>query len=129
MLDLYLLLSHELTEQQKKEAYEDLKVKNIYYLPEDLKALWSQVPPEIAEVTGHIQPIQEWLEMRVKEGDYILIQGDFGASYEMVNWAFTKKLKPLYATTRREVIESYKNGIVITNRVFDHVRFRFYKKG
>jgi len=45
--DLYLLFSHELTDQQKKEAYEELGVSKIYSLPDNLKALWSQIPPEI----------------------------------------------------------------------------------
>lgn len=128
MADFYLLFSHELTEQQKKEAHKKFNVNNIYYLPDNLKALWSQVPPESAEISDYIQPIKEWLGQRVKEGDYILIQGDFGATYEMIRWAFAKKLKPLYATTRREVVETCKEGKIIVNRVFEHVRFRFYKQ-
>lgn len=43
--DLYLLFSHELTEQQEREAYEELGVKEIYYLPSDLKVFWSKIPP------------------------------------------------------------------------------------
>lgn len=126
--DFYLLFSHELTEAQKEEAYAKLNVRNIYYLPEDLKALWSQIPPELEKISAYIQPIKDWLEKQVKEGDYILIQGDFGATYEMIRWALAKKLKPLYATTKRVVVETREEGKVITHRLFEHVRFRFYQE-
>jgi len=126
--DLYLLFSHELTERQKREAYVDLGVGEICYLPRDLKELWSQIPPEIPKVAEYLQPVKEWLEERVNEGDYILIQGDFGATYQMVKWAFSKNCRPVYATTKRRAVEIRNNGEIITNRVFEHVRFRFYEQ-
>ncbi|MBO8126746.1 MAG: hypothetical protein H0Z38_05860 [Firmicutes bacterium] len=130
MPDLYLLFSHELTDQQKRDAYEVLGVREIYYLPENLQILWSQIPPEIPEVAGHIQPIKRWLENRVKQGDYLLVQGDFGATYLMVKWAFSRNCRPIYATSQRKIIkEAYNNEEVITHRLFEHVRFRLYEKG
>src|SRR5690554_1401835 len=88
LADLYLLFSHELTEKQKRKAYEELTIREIHDLPDDLKGLWSQIPPEIPEVSGYLQPILEWLDNQVQEGDYLLIQGDFGATFWMVQWAF-----------------------------------------
>lgn len=126
--DLYLLVSHKLTDQQKREAYEGLGVKEIHYLPDDLKILWSQIPPDIPSITGYIESVKEWLAGRVKEGDYIIIQGDFGATYQMVSWAFSKGLIPIYATTERKVGESRDGEKISTKRVFEHVRFRFYEK-
>ena len=73
MPDLYLLFSHELTDQQKKEAYEELGVSKIYSLPDNLKALWSQIPPEISELASYLKPLKEWLDSQIREGDYILI--------------------------------------------------------
>jgi len=128
MPDLYLLFSHELTNKQKREAYEDLGVKDIYYLPDDLKALWSQIPTEIPKVAEYIRPVKEWLDRRLNEGDYIIIQGDFGATYQMVKWAFCKKCRPIYATTKRKAAEIRNKEEIITNRVFEHVRFRFYEQ-
>lgn|SRR5690554_3649659 len=126
--DLFLLFSHELTNQQKREAIEELGVEAIKYLPDSLKELWSQIPPEVPEVAVHLRPIKAWLEGKVKKGDYILIQGDFGATFIMVQWSFVKNCIPIYATTKRKVIEVYNNHEVITNRVFEHIRFRPYEK-
>ncbi len=128
MPDLYLLFSHELTAQQKRDVYQDLGVNKIFYLPDDLKALWSQVPPDIPDIKDYIQPVKKWLAERVKKGDYILIQGDFGAVYQMVRWAFSRILKPIYATTARKVLEIRDGETINTKRVFEHVRFRLYDK-
>jgi hypothetical protein len=123
---LYLLFSHQLTEQQKREVDESLGVNEIHYLPDDLKVLWSQIPPDIADIRDNIHPVKEWLNRRIKPGDYILIQGDFGATYIMVTWALAKGLKPIYATTERKVIETRDGNKVSSKKIFEHVRFRFY---
>ena len=102
-------------------------VNEIHYLPDDLKILWSQIPPDIADISDYIQPIKEWLNKRIKPGDYILIQGDFGATYIMVRWALAKGLKPIYATTERKVIETHDGDKVSSKKIFEHVRFRFYE--
>jgi hypothetical protein len=127
--DLYLLFSHRLTDQQNIDAHEDLGVKEIYHLPEDLKVLWSHIHPDLAAIKDYIHPVKEWLTSRIKAGDYILIQGDFGATYQMVRWAFAKGLRPIYATTERKVVEIRNGDKVNSKKVFEHVRFRFYDQG
>ena len=129
MPDLYLLFSHTLTKEQEIDAYESLGVDNIYYLPAELRDLWSQVPPHLPQVADYVQPIKNWLTKRVKKGDYLLVQGDFGAAFLIVAWAFSQKCHPLYATTKREVLESHNDDEVHITRTFKHVRFRFYEQG
>ncbi|NLK93087.1 MAG: hypothetical protein GX273_08150 [Bacteroidales bacterium] len=124
-----MLFSHTLTKEQEKEAYASLGVGNIYCLPAELRDLWSQVPPQLPQVADYVQPIKVWLTNRIKQGDYLLIQGDFGATFLMVKWAFSQKCKPLYATTKREVVESYSDEEVHITRTFKHIRFRFYEQG
>lgn len=109
------------------EAYKNLGVEKIYYLPDYLRSMWSQIPPDIPEIREYIQPIKEWLEGKVKKGDYMLVQGDFGATYQMVKWAFSKNYRPIYATTKRTAVEMRQDEKIITNRQFEHVRFRFYE--
>ena len=60
-------------------------------------------------------------------GDYALIQGDFGACYIMVNFAFEQGLIPIYSTTVREAIEEPKDdGSVKLVHQFNHQIFRRY---
>jgi hypothetical protein len=128
MPKMFLLFSHKLTEEQIRDAKENLKVSGFIYLPENLQKLWSNIPPDIENIGSYLTPIKEFLKQHAKEGDFILIQGDFGATYIMVNWAFKNGLIPVYATTKRVVREINDNGKIITVREFKHCRFRRYEK-
>ncbi|CAB3288132.1 conserved protein of unknown function [Methanocaldococcus lauensis] len=127
MPKMFLLFSHNLTDDQIKDAKENLKVDKFIYLPKELQNIWSNIPPEIEDITDYLKPIKEFLKNNANDGDYVLIQGDFGATYNMVNYAFENNLIPIYATTKRVVKEVIEDGKVITIREFKHCRFRKYK--
>lgn len=124
-----MIFSHELTEPQQKEAYEAFGAEAIYALPQELNQLWSNIPAALPELAGFLRPVTQWLESQVHEGDFLLIQGDFGATYLMIEWGFRHKCIPVYATTERKVIkEVLGNNEVVTHRVFEHVQFRRYER-
>ncbi len=127
MPKMFLLFSHNLTNDQIKDAKENLKVNKFIYLPKELQNIWSNIPPEVEDITDYLKPIKEFLKNNANDGDYVLIQGDFGATYNMVNYAFENNLIPIYATTKRVVKEVIEDGKVITIREFKHCRFRKYK--
>jgi hypothetical protein len=57
----------------------------------------------------------------------VLIQGDFGATFLMVNFAFEKGLIPIHSTTEREATEELQpDGSVRLSHRFLHKRFRKY---
>ncbi|MDL1970754.1 MAG: CRISPR-associated protein Csx20 [Candidatus Desulfofervidaceae bacterium] len=127
MPTIYLLFSHKLTPEQEKDLKENWQVENIISLPPELQYLWSQVPPDLFELNEYLEPIKGWLKENVQKGDLVLIQGDFGAVYLMVNYAFSLGLTPIYATTERAVKEeSSPEGEVVIERIFRHKRFRRY---
>jgi phenylpropionate dioxygenase-like ring-hydroxylating dioxygenase large terminal subunit len=123
----FLFLSHQLTEDQEAELRAHWGVGEIVPLPQDLQALWSQVPPYLESLTGYLSPLFRWLAENARPGDIALIQGEFGAVYLAVQKAFELGLVPIYATTRREVRETkLPDGSIRQERVFKHVRFRVY---
>ena len=74
-----------------------------------------------------LKTIKQWLADMALPGDYVLIQGDFGACWLMVNFAFDMKLVPVYSTTERKAVEIQNtNGTTQTVRQFKHVIFRKY---
>lgn len=126
---LFLLFNHSLTESQEHDARLSLGINRIVELPSGLKARWSEVPPELPELKRHIEPVKNWLASQAQKGDYVLIQGDFGVSFLMVNYAFQQGLIPVYATTRRQIVEEpQKDGSVKVTRQFKHEIFRKYEK-
>jgi hypothetical protein len=56
------------------------------------------------------------------------VQGDFGATFAMIQFAYKLGMLPVYATTQRRAVESRDGDKIVTTRVFEHVRFRIYER-
>lgn len=124
---LFLIFNHEITSLQQEDAIRSLGVNRIIDLPEDYKRIWSNVPPELDEIEDYLEPVQTWLSQESSKKDLALIQGDFGATYIMVNFAFSLGLVPVYSTTNREALERHNtDGSVEVNHHFRHHLFRKY---
>jgi len=124
---LFLLFNHQFTTTQEADALQSLGVERIVNLPQGLQDLWSSVPPDRAEIVPYLEPIKNWLESETNPGDYVLIQGDFGATYLMVSFAFDRGLIPIYSTSLREAAEEHKpDGSVLLTHHFHHRMFRRY---
>ena len=127
MTDLYLIFNHSITSLQCEEARESLSAGRIIDLPPDLKQLWSMVPPELEGINRYLMPLQDWLSSHARVADFILIEGDFGATYLMVQFAFKKGLVPIYSTTDRDAVEEHDpDGTIRLVHHFKHCRFRKY---
>jgi len=124
---LFLLFNHRMGPQQAAQAREELGVREIVSPPPELQARWGQVPPELPGLQDYLAPLRDWLAKEALPGDYVLIQGDFGATYLMVRFAMERGLIPVYATTRREAQETVQpDGAVRLTHSFRHQRFRRY---
>jgi len=121
---MFLLFSHTLSDEQAVDARDGLGVDEIVYLPQELQALWSGFDPSLERVDT--EGFERFLSKEANIGDIVLIQGDFGASFKMVQFALENKLIPVYATTKREVTELVEEGEKIKKSIFKHVRFRQY---
>ncbi|PIE68197.1 MAG: hypothetical protein CSA23_00145 [Deltaproteobacteria bacterium] len=125
---LFLIFNHNLTDRQRQDAHASLGVDRIVDLPGHLKTLWRQIPPDVADISGLLGPIADWLRTNAQKEDFVLVQGDFGAVYRMVDIALGFGLVPVYSTTRRQSGERHgKDGVVDLVHRFRHVRFRRYK--
>ena len=125
---LFLIFNHTVTALQEQDARTSLKVKRIVDLPEKLEPVWNQIPPDVPGIAEHLAPIRDWLCENAQPGDYVLIQGDFGACYIMVNFAFEQGLIPVYSTTQREAVEElHPDGSVKLTHNFKHRMFRKYR--
>ena len=124
---LFLLFNHEITPDQKRDAQVSLGVARIVDLPDNLKRIWRDIPPDSASIRAYLAPLQEWLGGCAVKGDYALIQGDFGACYLMVNFCFESGLIPVYSTTRRMAVERLdRDGSIRLTHRFSHRIFRKY---
>ncbi len=127
MSDLFLIFNHQATSLQEADARRSLGATRIIDLPRDLKALWRQIPAELDGITEYLEPVMDWLGKHAKKGKYVLVQGDFGACFIMVDFAFKKGLIPVYSTSQREALDEYaEDGTIKTVHHFKHRIFRRY---
>jgi len=124
---LFLLFNHHLTKKQEEAARHTLNVTRIVEPPDELALLWRHVPPELNEINGCLEPIRRWLRSEARRGDYVLIQGDFGATYLMVTDAMKNGYIPIYSTTYRMAVEENEcdDSVKVTHN-FQHCIFRQY---
>ncbi len=130
MPKMLLLFSHKLTGDQKEDADNNLNISEFVPLSPDLHQIWMNIPPTKSLLSDYLKPFRKWISENSDSGDYVLIQGDFGAVYSMVNFAFSMDLIPVYSTTEREVVErQMKDNTVKSERIFKHKMFRRYEGG
>lgn len=124
---MLLLFSHQLTEEQKNDAKKNWNIDEFIYLPVSLQTLWSNINPDLEELDTTLTPIYDFVAQHTKTNDLVLIQGDFGACFLMVNYVGSEGMIPVYATTKRSVEEYMEDGKSVKKTIFEHVRFREYE--
>ena len=124
---MILLFSHQLTVSQKEDAVKNWDIQHFIVLPDDLQKLWSNIDPDLESLNDYLEPIRTFVKNSANEEDIVLIQGDFGACYNLIEHTKFNNLVPVYATTKRLVEEYIKNGQSIKKSIFEHRRFRRYE--
>ena len=128
MKKLLVISNHKLTNEQIADAHKSLNVDKIEYLPEKLKDKWGNINPEFSddEVYLHIEPILHFIHKNVNIDDYVLVQGEFTATFSVVDTIFKLGVIPIVATTERVVKEVTQGDKVIKITEFKHIRYRPY---
>ncbi|MEA3468997.1 MAG: CRISPR-associated protein Csx20 [Thermodesulfobacteriota bacterium] len=129
MPDLFLLFSHSITLAQEEQARQDLGVEQIVSPPDSIRLLWAALPPDLPALQPCLEPVISWLDSDSREGDYVLIHGDFGACYLLVQHCLDTNRVPIYSTTERQAVETnLDDGTIRLTHTFCHVRYRAYGK-
>jgi hypothetical protein len=126
MKKMFLVFSHTLTPTQEADAKKSLGIEHFVTLPKELQEMWSNIPPQLTELSVYLEPLKQWLLLNANTGDMFLVQGDFGATFEMVNFIKSYGFVAVHATTKRDVVEKTVNGVVEKISRFEHVIFRRY---
>jgi hypothetical protein len=124
MKTMFILISHSLTPYQHEDARKNWGIQSFRKVP---NRWWGQIPADAESVLPYLKDIVSFLSEEARAGDLLLIQGDFGATVAMTQWARAHRLVPVYATTRRVARERTNGDQVITTREFQHIRFRPYE--
>lgn len=124
-----LMLNHNLSPAQLSSARKEFGPCRPIEMPGPLRNLWQQVPADASALFPFLGPFRTWLEDTGRKEDFVIIQGDFGATFLMVNHALDQGMIPVYATTRRKAVETLlPDGSVKMEHVIKFCRFRTYGK-
>jgi len=123
-MKMYLLFSHRLTSEQMEDA-KRMGVEEFVPLPEHLQKKWSNVPAELESLDGYADEFFEFLSA-ADEGDFVLVQGDFGMCCRVVSFCRQNSLTAVYSTTKRVAKEIRKGDKVVKISEFRHIRYRRY---
>jgi CRISPR-associated Csx2 family protein len=123
------ILSHKLLNSQVDELKNTWNVEKIIYLPEKLKSDWCNVNPsdDLEDDSNLLDRLREFILDNTNQEDYIIVQGEWGMTFTIVNMCFELNRVPIYATTERKTKETVKDGQVHSEKVFEHIRFRKYR--
>ena len=125
MKTLFTLINHTLTSEQEEDARKNLNVDKFINITD---ASWSDIDPSEKSVIKIVEIYKDRLRSQAKAGDVLLVQGDYGATYNMIRFAKNMGLIAVYATTNRIVSEQVENGKVVIKREFKHAKFREYEE-
>jgi len=124
---MFILLNHSVSTLQKQTAENQFHVQRFVEMPDMLKQAWKQIPPGLERLKDYLSPFKTWLSKNSRKGDYIIIQGDFGAVYSMVEYSITSGLVPVYATSARKASETVNaDGSIRMEHIFKFCSFRQY---
>ena len=121
-----LVFSHQLTENQEKELNGEYNVKQIEKLPENLQNIWSNVTIG-KSYKENLEKIKEYISKNFHIGDILVIQGNWGYTYNLVKWAIENEYLPVYSYTERNVEEIKDGEDVKKISYFRHVKFLKYE--
>ena len=127
MPKVYCLLNHTLTQNQVAELQKTFGATDILYPDERLASSWAQVPVTTVLDRNVIQSVIAWLS-GAEEGDVLVVQGEFGSTFMIVDYALGRGLVPLHAVSRRVALEHREGEKVLRQYVFEHVCFRRYER-
>ena len=125
MKTFFTLMNHTLTREQEEDARKNLNINKFINITD---AMWSDIDPSGKSIIKFVEVYKDKLKKQAKVGDVLLVQGDFGATYNMIRFAKNMGLIAVYATTNRIVSEQVENGKVVIKREFKHARFREYEE-
>ncbi len=129
MPNMILLLNHDLSELQVEDAKKEYGINKFIYPDMSLKELWMGIKPEGEFVSKQLAPVIKWLNKVSQKNDYILIQGEYGATFYTVDYCFMEGRIPVYATSERKYEEKkLLDGRVERKHIFKHIQFRRYLK-
>lgn len=124
---IMLIFSHKIMEDQEKELKEKFGITEIISLNDECQKIWTDVYFKNKEkYFENLKKIKKYIKDNLDENDYALVQGEWGYTYNIVNYCIKNKIIPIYSFSKRESFEEITVDEVIKLSKFKHIEFLKY---
>jgi len=121
-------LNHLLTAEQERDVKIAFREQAVSYPPQELQEFWGNISPDGPLPIERLSEITRWIAECSATGEYVLVQGEPGATVYIVAFCIASGRIPIYSTTRREFSSvTLPDGSIQNQHVFRHVGFRRYQ--
>ncbi len=126
---ILILLNHTPDSDQIEDIKNHLKAETKIEPDQEIKKMWANIPSHKDKISNYLNPVKDWILKNSNEYDFIWVQGESGALFNIVNFCLKNKRWPVYSVTERNLEKEVKEEKGIkTTRIFKHVKFRFYEE-
>jgi len=129
MRKMLVLLNHELSKEQEFDARNKLGIDFFIKPTHSIIIYWRNIEPTGKMNEKKLSEIRKWIGSNSQKGDCILVQGEFGVAFYIVDYCFKTGRIPVYSTSER-IYREKKNtdGSIERYHLFHHVQFRLYER-
>ena len=122
------LLNHKLTKVQLFELENTFGISEVVYPNYAIQGAWADIPTTPTLTKDNLKPFVEWMLKNAQRDDIVILQGEFGASFYLIECAFENDLIPIHSVTKRIAKEGSHDETIVRTYVFTHICFRKYIK-
>lgn len=128
MFNLYTLLNHQLTTEQHNNIISFFNSEAVITSPPAVVSdYWCNVNPNGSLSDTGISTVFDWLKT-ISKDSAIIVQGEYGATYMVVDWCIKNGIAVYYITTNRNADEQTNtDGSSTITRIFRHAGLRKYE--
>ena len=127
MKKLLKIMNHPLSKLQKENLKNNFNIDTILLLPEKLQNYLKNIPADENLNLEVLKEITSFIKKNLDKDDYLIIQGEFGITYYLVNFCLKNSYNAIYATTKRVYQETINSdGSIDRKHIFKFIKFRKY---
>lgn len=105
---IIIITNEKLQDEEKNKIIDKYKIKKIKLLPEGTQKKWNEIDTNTDISHKNLNDMKTMIEKNIGEGDYILIQGEPGATFKIVSWAKEEGFIPIYSFIDKEKNVEYR---------------------
>ncbi len=126
---LFILLSHRINDEQLLLLIRMYGAIELIYLPENLQTTFSNVDPNLQSLKNISVEIISWLKTYpISLSDKVVLQGESGLCFILLQWLFKQNIEVIYSTTLRHCKEiKLANGSIELRHFIKPIQFRKYQ--